>query len=360
MHTFKTFVGNETTKLLWFIGAVVLLLGIELWITRTQAFMRDGNVLAIAITIDICCGIPTLYWLLVARPRQFDPITIAPAVIASVIVARFLLPSAHHEAIHLVEYGMIAVELTVVIYGGIKIRRVIKEYQHLRSRRPDFLLNLRQSLEIVFNGGNESVALNILASEISMMRYAFAWRMKNIFEHGKHSFSTHKKVQYSALFFTLLAVCSMEAIGVHILVALFWSTTAALVLTVFSAYTILFLVADYRAILQRPFVLEGSYLLVRTGIRWTADIPLDAIKMVRLAPRKLDDEMAQNMIRITPFGAPNVLLEFHTTQEIRGPYGIKREATLLGCSVDNAEEFVRLLQENLEEKTSRYSKTSFT
>jgi hypothetical protein len=102
---------------------------------------------------------------------------------------------------------------------------------------------------------------------------------------------------------------------------------------------------------QRPFVVEDRYLLVRTGIRWTAEIPFEAISDVRLAPKRLDENTTGRMKHITPFGAPNVLMEFSTKQEIRGLYGIKREEILLGCSVDNAEEFVRVVQENLEKRT---------
>ncbi len=356
MNIVKTSVGNETAKLLWFALGSVLILGAELGIMQTQAFMRNGNLLAVAMTIDICVGIPVLYWLLVVRPRQLDPITILPVFVLSVVVAQLLIPNAYHASIRFVEYGVVCSELALVLYGGIKIQRIVREFRRLQSTRNDFLLNLRRSLEITLMGGKENTALSILASEIAMVRYAFAWRSEKEVMEGSQSFSTHKKSQYSAIFFTLLAVCIVEAVGVHILVALFWNGAAALVLTALSAYTLLFLVADFRAIVQRPFVLEDRYLLVRTGIRWTAEIPFEAISDVRLAPKRLDENIIRRMKRITPFGAPNVLLEFSTKQEIRGLYGIKREEILLGCSVDSAEEFVRLVQENLEKRpvTQKY------
>jgi hypothetical protein len=354
MNTVKTSFGNQTAKLLWFALGAVLILGAELGITQTQAFMRNGNLLAVAMTIDVCFGIPVLYWLLVVRPRQLDPITVLPIFVLSVIVAQFLIPNDYHASFRFVEYGVVCSELALVVYGGIKIRRIAAEFRHLQSTRNDFLLNLRRSLEITLMGGKENTALSILASEIAMVRYAFAWRSKKEVLEGKQSFSTHKKSQYSAIFFTLLAVCIVEAVGVHILVALFWNATAALVLTALSAYTVLFLVADFRAIVQRPFILEDRYLLVRTGIRWTAEIPFEAISDVRLAPKRLDDNIIRRMKRITPFGAPNVLLEFSTKQEVRGLYGIKREEILLGCSVDNAEEFVRLVQEKGLTITQKY------
>lgn len=133
---------------------------------------------------------------------------------------------------------------------------------------------------------------------------------------------------------------------------MFWNSAAALVLTVLSAYTLLFLVSDYVAIIKRPIVLEGSHLLIRTGTRWHAEIPLSEICDVRLAQKRPDEETVRKMKRISPFGAPNVLIEFSEKQEIRGLYGIKLYSEKVGCTVDKPEKFVELIREKKERFTS--------
>lgn len=340
---------NKNSKLVLFGFCSLLVLGAEIWITQTQAFQRNGAIISLAILGDVCLGIPLLYWLLVARHRKIDLITIVPVGIASILAARFIIPTAYHGSIVYVEYLAIGLELALIIVGVVKIRHILREYRRLHLLRFDFVQNLRESLALVLNGGSESTALNILATEIAMLRYAFYWRAEEEVseEHriNEHSFSTYKASGYTAIFFSLLTVCLVEAVGVHILVGMFWNSTAALVLTALSAYTLLFLASDYVAVVKRPIVLEGSHLLIRTGTRWSAEVSLTQIRDVKLAPKRLDEETIQKMKRISPFGAPTVLIEFSEKQEIRGLYGIKLHSEMIGCTIDNAEKFVQLVRE---------------
>ncbi|MBD1207430.1 MAG: hypothetical protein H9535_03305 [Ignavibacteria bacterium] len=337
-------------------------LGAELLITQTQAFQLNGAMISLAILADVCLGIPLLYWLLVACPRKIDLITIVPVGIASILAARFIIPTAYHGSIVYIEYLAGGLELALLVVGIAKIRHILREYRRLHVLRFDFVQNLRESFALVLNGGRESTALNIIATEISMLCYAFYWRSEEeITEKTRingHSFSTYKSSGYTAIFFVLLTICAVEAVGAHFLVGMLWNSTAALVLTALSAYTFLFLIADYVAIIKRPIVLEDSHLLIRTGLRWQAEIPLDVLASVRLAPKRLDENTALTMKRISPFGAPNVLIEFSTRQEIRGLYGMKTSSELIGCTIDHAEKFVELLQEKIGNCASNYTQRS--
>ncbi len=254
-----------------------------------------------------------------------------------------------HGSIAYIEYLAVGLELALIVVGVAKIRHILREYRRLHLQRFDFVQNLRESLALVLNGGTEGTALNILATEIAMLRYAFYWRAEEEVseEHriNGHSFSTYKASGYTAIFFSLLTVCLVEAVGVHILVGMFWSSAAALALTALSAYTLLFLVSDYVAVVKRPIVLEDSRLLIRTGTRWSAEVSFTQIRDVRLAPKRPDEETVRRMKRITPFGAPTVLIEFSAKQEIRGLYGIKLHSEMIGCTIDNAEKFVQLVRE---------------
>lgn len=321
-----------------------------------QAFQRNGTMISIAILVDVCLGIPLLYWLLVARPRKIDLITIVPVGIASIFAVRFIIPTSYHGLVTYVEYLAVGLELALITYAVAKIRHILHEYRHLRLHRADFLQNLRESFALALNNGNEHTALNILATEIAMLRYAFYWRAEEEVtkenQRNGLSFSTYKSSGYTAIFFSLLLVCIVEAVGVHLLVRMLWNSTAALVLTALSAYTLIFLVSDFVAITKRPIVLEGTRLLIRTGTRWSVEIPLTQIRDVRLAPKRLDEETALNMKRITPFGAPTVLIEFSTKQEIQGLYGINVNSDLIGCTIDNAEKFVELVRGEIKEQST--------
>jgi hypothetical protein len=331
----------------WFLTGAALILGIELLITRSNVFTRSGSLISLGVTIDICLGIPFLYWLLFVHLRGHTALMLIPIFIGSGIAARFVLPKAYHYYITFADYATICCDGGLIIYISFKIPRMVRMFHSLQLHRNDFLLNTRSSLAHVLANDRENTVIDILASEIALLRYAVAFRAAPEVCSGEYSFSTHKASQYTTIFFTLFIVGIVEMAGMHILVALFWSHTAAFMLTIISLYATVFLVADYNAILKRPIVVGTSRILLRTGTRWTAEFPLEAIQSVRLAPKRLDAAVKQNMLNIAPFGNPNVLIEFHIPQEIRGIYGVKRTTLCVGFSVDTPQDFVEIARHKI-------------
>lgn len=55
----------------------------------------------------------------------------------------------------------------------------------------------------------------------------------------------------------------IEVIGVHFLIAHFWSPTAAWIFTALDLYALLWIIADYQAVRLSPIVINDHKLLPR-------------------------------------------------------------------------------------------------
>jgi hypothetical protein len=245
-------------------------------------------------------------------------------------------------------YALVAFEAVSLLYALVMIPRIIRTYRVHNGVRRDFLLNLRQSIAEVLFKGRVNAIVSVLSSEFAMLRYAlFFFRGdEERFPH-QHSFTTYKASGYSLIFFVLLSVAGVEIIGMHILVSIFWNSTAALVLTILGVYTLLFLMADYSAMIKRPIVLENEMLLLRIGTRWVAEIPYHNIISVEAAPKRINTEMAAHLTKLTSFGNGTVILELKQPTSLLGHYGIRKSAQKLLCSVDNPHNFISILHEKM-------------
>jgi len=145
-----------------------------------------------------------------------------------------------------------------------------------------------------------------------------------------------------------MIVVVVEVAPVHLLVAL-WSPAAAWVLTGLSLYTVLWLLGDYRAVVLRPSLLRatphGEVLEVRLGVRWNLRLPLAAVRAVRRVGARPPAASTPGYLRAVAIGQPRFLLELAEPVTARGPYGWRREVSLLGLTVDDEAAFAALFAE---------------
>lgn len=127
----------------------------------------------------------------------------------------------------------------------------------------------------------------------------------------------------------------------HLLIAL-WSPVAAWLLTALSLYTVLWLIGDYRAVRLRPTLLHDGALEVRVGMRWNRRLPPAGVHAVRPAPASPLPGSTPGYLNASVVGSPNLLLELTGPLEARGPYGWRKEVTLLGLTVDDADAFLQV------------------
>ncbi len=187
-----------------------------------------------------------------------------------------------------------------------------------------------------------------LASEIAMLHFAFGTWRKPVAESNR-GYSYHRKAGYSAVLATIMMVGAVELFAVHLLVQR-WSPTAAWLLTALSAYGLIWLIGDYQAIRRRPIMLTRDGLELRLGIRWRLHIPWNLVRELRTVGHAFTAPKRRDYLNAVVFGAPRYVIDLEQPVTASGPYGIERQVTQVGFTVDDPARF--------EEETGRWLEAS--
>lgn len=306
---------------------------------QTKVFDTNVSTLSIAVTIDFLITIPFIYFLII-RKRNIPKITVLSMFVLGVVVLSFTLPKEHQSllslvktfAIPLIEIGV----LSFVIYKTIKISRSYK----LQKGSGDFYTAMKKAASEVLPKG----AATILVTEISVVYYGFLnWRKKELKED---EFSYHIKSTTMSIIIGFLMVILVETFAVHYLLQK-WSTIAAWILTILSAYTALQIFALARSLAKRPIKIDtqSKELILRFGFFSDWSIPLHKIRTVEFSTKDLPED--KSIVPFSPLGGlteHNMILHFHDEQEFSGFYGLKKKATALAIFVDDKQLFLETIK----------------
>jgi hypothetical protein len=326
-------ISNRTAAIYFAIISAVIM-AVAMIIVSTADFAAHPDLLSLAVTIDITFGIPLLYYFIIAAKQKGLSITTLIVFLACTGIATIILPAANQIYLDQVKNLLIITELSIVVYGIVKIRSILRTYKKHSTQHADFVYNLTLSLDEIFGSAK---ATPLLIGEISMFRYGLLfWTGAKEILPAQKNYSTWKNSGYVTLWSVLCFVMLTETIGVHLLLWN-WQPAVALVTGILSLYTIIFLVADLASIIKRPVVINIDRLFFRIGIRWNAIIALshissaEVIRNFRKEKETLDCSLS---------GTPNIRITLSKPYTIRGYYGIKKTATTLVFNIDNAEEFI--------------------
>jgi hypothetical protein len=316
----------------------------ELWIVRSIYFTQNASVISLAITIDLAIGIPALYYILVVRKKQAPAITLIPANIVSVVIAGFVLPSPQHTYWDWIKKLIPVLELIVLGFALSKIRMLVQNYREAKKSEvyaTDALaVSVKQAL------GNVP-GLGIVLTEFSLLYFAFGgWFKKFTSPDSSHiPFSYHRKSGYAAILGVLLMVLITETTALHLLLQR-WSLLAAWIFTGLSIYGSFWLLGDYHAMRLHPIVLGREFLYLRTGLRWRAVVPLAEIAGIqKFNPR---EKRADDYLHLSVFGDPRLVIHCKRPVMVKGLFGIKREVSQIGLTVDDEKLFRKELSKRVE------------
>src|SRR5690349_23643936 len=114
-----------------------------------------------------------------------------------------------------------------------------------------------------------------------------------------------------------------ELVGVHFVLRTA-SPRTAWMLTIVSFIGVLWLVGYLRAAMLRPVLLSDTRLIMRTGLQWHLDVSLSAIERVSIGRVKAPRKGEPGVLRMVPFGQPNVEVCLASPCVARGAYGTTR------------------------------------
>ncbi len=311
-----------------FVEVYLLLLIGMIAVTRSPAFSVRPVLLGGAILFDLITWPTLLFYGLIARSAKLPIIRLAVAVLVFARIALFILPpTARPFSINL-PVLLAVLEGVTITFAILRVRAIQLKYRELR-RVHDATTALTGSLEAVLGS---SVSALIL-SEWQTFRWGLLgwWRVEPA-APGQQILTTHRQSGEVAMGVALLVVGLIEGVAVHLLLAR-WSPSAAVWVSVFSAYGMLFLLADLVASCQRPSYATDHTVHLRLGIRWQVVIPKTLI--LRVLPIQEKPAKAPDLLRGTLLVTPNTLLILQEPVAASGPYGIRRNVSRIALFLDD-------------------------
>lgn len=289
---------------------------------------------AYAYPIDCMVVLPLLFYLLVIRRNGLSPLFVFPVLWTGTALALRFAQGSSTVVIAMLGTAVLIVEAIIAARETIRFKALFRAARASSDDPVDwFFAPLRQTVRSIR-------ASKLAANELVMIYYAlFSW--KRSVQQQNESFTYHKSGGYTAFVAGMLLVAPVETIAVHLLV-MQWNTVAAWVLTALSLYATLWLIADCRASAIRPIVIGENTLKIRSGLRFSVDVPLE--KIAAQAKKPPHDEK-KRLVNLGVMGSPCNWIVFTEPIEAETVFGKRRPVDAVGVSVDDEARFRRLLNE---------------
>lgn len=316
-----------------FLIPILLLLSLVL-LLNSSVFIAHQSKLSTFITIDFIITIPLIYFLLI-RKTNISTLTIAPFLILCVVIASYAIPSSHQDMLSLAKTWLVPlVELSVLTFIVLKVRKAIKHYKKATKTHEDFYSILVATCKSLFP---ETVA-KLAANEIALIYYGFFNFKKTVLKPNE--FSNYKGSGILSTLGAIIFVVAIEMVTVHVLTAK-WSTTLAWVLSILSFYSALQLIGIIRSVPKRPIVINENHLVLRFGILSNTIIPIDAIETIGIAGESDFDKNkgTKTLSLLGELEHSNIVIYLKSPQQLQFLYGRPKSYTKLLLFVDDNQKF---------------------
>ena len=306
----------------YLIGALV--------VVPALASVARPDVLAAALAVDLAVLVP-LAWAGAVRARGGSWATLLPVVALSGAGAWLVLPAAHRGVLAPLAVAVPALEVGALVLVAVALVRAVRG-----GASGDASDRIRAAAARALGDG---AAARAAAYEVAVIRYAVGPGSRP--EAG--GFGYRRSSGYGAVAAGLAVAAALELVGGHVLVRHLWGDAAALVHLALSAYAVLWLVGDWRALGARPIRLDGGVLRVRCGVRWSVDVPVSEIETVYHVRRALPAD--RPTLDASVLKRPRFALDLLRPVVADGPYGLRRTVTRVALAVDEPERFLAALSE---------------
>jgi hypothetical protein len=328
----------EAARYLSPVAVLCLAASLSLFVLPALTEGTKAGVFAAALTLDFMVVPSGLVYILLVRTKRAPWTVLVPTIAAGYALAAATLPGEHRALVNMARLLLVPAETALILY----ILHLAARYRRVVSRAAasegDFATRFRAAAREVLSS---RVPADILATEISILYYAFRWKAPP--PKGKDSFTVHRESGYLAIAVGLILVILVETIALHLLVRL-WSGTVAWALTGLSLYACLWLVGDYRGLVARRIRLTSTHLVLRMGLRWEAEIPRAFIVRVDRGSLMAGSPKRGDILVATLINQPNIRLELDRPVEVTGMYGLRRRVRQIWLRVDGAEDFLAQLR----------------
>lgn len=263
---------------------------------------------AVAAAFDVVVVVSAIYYWLLVRPGFQKWWSLGPVAVAGLWRAMYLFPSA--APMRALAAG--ACEVALIAFVAMQVRRTMRG-----GRGGDPVAALRTAVSSIFAA---PFVGNLLATELSILYYAFAWGARPHVPEGARAFTVHRRGGQQDLLFAAAIGALFEIVPVHLLIHR-WSAAGAWVATAVSLYGAVWLVGVARSFELRPVLVGPDYLDIRYGLVFRICVPRETIAGVSQA-------------------APNVRLDFVRPVAQERLFRRRKMVTSVVLAADEEEEFM--------------------
>lgn len=180
----------------------------------------------------------------------------------------------------------------------------------------------------------KTITSKLICFEVRVWSYLlFANRIKsNQFIGGQH-FSYHNKDDTKTNLLGFILVIAFELPITHLLIHFIWSPIAANVISALTLLSLVFFIAEYRAVSRRPISITPTSVLIRFGIYNSCTVDFATIETVQANHQGV--ARASHIKRYNFFGHPNVCLKL-------------KSGNLIYLGLDQPEQFIQVVKRQLE------------
>ncbi len=287
-----------------------------------------------ALPFDLMVCVPAAFYLLAVRPARLSPLVVLPVIWLGGFASLQFAAPGQPSIVPLLGLAALIVEAGVAVREA---RRLACGFRAAKAASDDPLDWFSGAFLVLVR--NERAA-RMAGLELAMWYYAaLSWRRAPHVPEGYRAFSSHRQSGYVAVVGVMLGLVAIETFAVHLMVSRF-SLPAACILTALSAYTIVWMVAEARAVVLNPLLVGNGELVARWGMLARERVPLGLIAWVGecepAVPRK-------ERLDLAAMGGRAVWIELAEPLEVRGITGKRRIVRALKVSPDEPAAFKQAL-----------------
>lgn len=318
---------SRTVRYSLFLTLAVAINLVDGLVVTSQVRPEQRTVVAIAAALDVVVVVSAVYYWLLVRPGFQTWWSVAPVAVAGLWRAMYLVPSA--APVRALAAGVC--EIAVIAFVVVQVRRTMRV-----GRDADPVEALRGAVASLIA---VPFAANMLATELSILYYAFAWRARPQVPEGARAFTLHRRGGQQDILFAAAIGALFEIIPVHLLIHR-WSAVAAWVATAVSLYGAVWLVGVARSLELRPVLVGPDCLDLRYGLLFRIRVSRGMIANVsRAVP-----EHAQGLV-VPRRAEPNVRVEFVAPVAAERLFGRRKMVTSVAVAADEVEDFIAVMVE---------------
>ena len=329
--------GRRPCFIVFLLGAALLYcIGISITLCAPEN-VRSYSA-SVALPFDLMVVIPAMFYFFVIRKQGTTPLLVLPVIWLGGFVVMQVVQPENLQFVLVLTAGALVVEVAIAVR---EISRLVKAFMRAVAASAD---PAQWFAPAFFEITRSKVASKLAGLELTTLYYAlFSWRKKPLVSDGAIPFSYHKESGYLAFMAVMIALAPFEIVGLHLLISA-WNPMVALVITILSIYSMFWLVGDCRASLLRPITISRERIVVNSGIRFSADIPLDSLSGIGTAIPNLPKN---EMVNLGVMRTTNCWLLFNQGIETETIVGTTKTIKALGLSIDNVASFRKTLAEEV-------------